>query len=59
MKEAIKTIHPALRQKDTTVVNLRAMPNDLHRALKIAAMDANVSLEQFIISELTDGMKGK
>lgn len=49
----MKEIHPALRPpKDTVAVHLRTVPNDLHRALKIAAMDANVSLEQFITDRL-------
>jgi predicted HicB family RNase H-like nuclease len=45
-------IHPALEKKDTVVVNLRTVPADLHRALKIAAMDADISMEQYVVEIL-------
>ena len=50
-------IPEAIRNKETIVINLRGVPKSLHRALKIAAMDANMSMEQFIIVHLQQTIK--
>lgn len=54
----MKDIHPALKApKNTVAVHLRTMPKDLHAMLKKRAIDADVSLELFIISTLTSAME--
>lgn len=52
----MKEIHPALRPKETVVINLRSVPSDLHRALRVAAMDANMSMENYVIQTLSRAM---